>query len=62
MIAKDLYNSELVECTTEHRELATVGCFILQYANLRMLYYEFFDKFSGVIKFEELKLIQIPFI
>ena len=57
IVAKDLYEVELVKSTIEHREPIIVGFFILQYARLRMLelYYKFFDKFCDVNKFEELE-------
>ena len=49
---------ELVKSNIQHREPIIVGFFILQYATLRMLelYYNFFDKFCDVNKFEELKM------
>ena len=49
---------ELLKSTIEHREPIIVGFFILQYAKLRMLdfYYNFFDKFCDVNKFEELEM------
>ena len=58
IVAKDWYEAELVKSTIEHREPIIVGFFILQYAKLRMLelYYNFFDKFSDVNKFEELEM------
>ena len=48
---------ELIKSTIEHREPIIRGFFILQYANLRMLelYYNFFDQFCDVNKFEELE-------
>ena len=57
-VEKDLYQVELLKSTIEHRELIIVGFFILQYAKLRMLeiYYNFFDKFCDVNKFEELEM------
>ena len=44
VVAKDLFEVELVRSTIEHREPIIVGFFILQYAKLRMLelYYNFF--------------------
>ena len=47
-----------MKSTVEHREPIIVGFFILQYAKLRMLelYYNFFDKFFDVQKFEELEM------
>ena len=55
-VEKDLYEVELLNSTIEHREPIIVGFFILQYAKLRMLelYYNFFDTFCDVNKFEEL--------
>ena len=49
---------ELLKSTIEHREPIIIGFFILQYAKLRMLelYYNFFDKFCDVNKFEELEM------
>ena len=57
-VEKDLHKVELLKLTIEHREPIIVGFFILQYAKLRMLqlYYNFFDKFCDVNKFEELEL------
>ena len=57
-IEKNLYELELLKSTIEHREPIIVGFFILQYAKLRMLelYYNFFDKFCDVNKFEELEM------
>ena len=42
----------------ERREPIIVEFFLLQYAELRMLElsYNFFDKFRGVSKFEELEM------
>ena len=56
-VEKDLYEVELLKSTIEHREPIIVGFFILQYAKLRMLelFYNFFDKFCDVNKFEELE-------
>ena len=58
IVAKDLFEVELVKSTIEHCEPIIVGFFILQYAKLRMLelYYNFFDKFCDVNKFEELEM------
>ena len=55
-VEKDLYKVELLKSTIEHREPIIVGCFILQYAKLRILelYYNFFDKFCDLNKFEEM--------
>ena len=57
-VQKDLYEIELLKSKIEHKEPIIVGFFILQYANLRMLelYYNFFDKFCDVNKFEELEM------
>ena len=57
-VEKDLYEVELLKSTIEHREPIIIGFFILQYAKLRMLelYYNFFDKFCDVNKFEELEM------
>ena len=57
-VEKDLYEVELLKSTIEHREPIIVGFFILQYAKLRMLelYYNFFDKFCDVYKFEVLEM------
>ena len=54
VVVKDLYDVHLVKPTIEHRETIIVGFFIVQYAMLRMLelYYNFFDKFCNVNKFE----------
>ena len=48
----------MLKSTTEHREPIFVEFLILQYAKLRMLelYYNFFDKFCDVTKFEELEM------
>ena len=56
IVAKDLYEVELVKSIIELREPIIVGIFILQYAKLRMLelYYNLFDKFCVVNNFEEL--------
>ena len=58
IVAKVLYEVELVKSTIEHREPNIVGTFILQYAKLRMLelYYNLFDKFCVVNNFEELEM------
>ena len=49
---------ELVKSTIENREPIIVGFFILQYAKLRILelYYNFFNKFCDVNKFDELEM------
>ena len=53
---------EHVKSTIEHREPIIVRFLLLQYAKLRMLelYYNFFDQFLDVRKFENSKRIQIP--
>ena len=52
-----LFEVEMAEAEIEDREPIIVGFFILQYAKLRMLklYYNFFERFCDVNKFEELK-------
>ena len=57
-VEKDLYEVELLKSTIEHREPIIVEFFILQYAKLRMLelYYNFFNEFCDVNKFEELEM------
>ena len=52
------YEIELAKAEVEHKDPDVVGFFILQYANLRMLdfYYNFFDKFCDISKFEELEM------
>ena len=57
-ITDQLYEVELVKSEIEHREPIIVGCFILQYAKLRMLelYYNFFEKFCDTDKYEELEM------
>ena len=58
IVAEDFFEMELVKSTVEHREPIIVGFFILQNAKLRLLelYYNFFDKFCDVKKFEELEM------
>ena len=58
IVAKDLYEVELVKSTIELCETIIVGLFILQYAKLRMLelFYNFFDKICDVNKFEEFEM------
>ena len=58
IVAKDLYEVELVKSTIKHGEPIIVGFFILQYAKLRLLelFYNFFDKICDVNKFEELEI------
>ena len=57
-ISDQLYKVELVKSEIEHREPIIVGIFILEYAKQRMLelYYNFFKKFCGTDKYEELEL------
>ena len=57
-INDQLYEVELAKAEIEHREPIIVGFFILQYAKLRMLelYYNFFERFCDVSKFEELEM------
>ena len=57
-INDQLYEVELAKAEIKHREPIIVGFFTLQYAKLRMLelYYNLFDKFCDVNKFEELKM------
>ena len=57
-INDQLYEVELAKAEIEHREPIIVGFFILQYAKLRTLelYYNFFERFCDVNKFEELEM------
>ena len=57
-INDQLYEVELAKAEIEHSEPIIVGFFILQYAKLRMLelYYNFFERFCDVNKFEELEM------
>ena len=57
-INDQLYEVEMARAEIEHREPINVGFFILQYAKLRMLelYYNFFERFCDVNKFEELEV------
>ena len=57
-INDQLYEVELVKSEIEHREPIIVGFFILQYAELRILelYYNFFQKFCDIEKYEELEM------
>ena len=57
-INDQLYEVQLAKAEIEHREPIIVGFFILHYAKLRMLelYYNFFERFCDVNKFEELEL------
>ena len=57
-VSKEIYEVELAKSKIEHREPIIVGFFILQYAKFRMLelYYNFFDRFFDVDKFEELEM------
>ena len=58
IVEKYLFELELLKSTIEHRKPIIVGFFILQYEKLRMLelYYNFFDKFFDVNKFEALEM------
>ena len=57
-INDQLYELDLAKAEIEHRELIIVGFFILQYAKFRLLelYYNFFERFCYVNKFEELEM------
>ena len=57
-VEKDLYEVYLLKSTIEHREPIIVGFFTLHYAKMRILelYYNFFDKFYEVNKFEKLEI------
>ena len=57
-VENDLYEVELLKSTIEHREDIIVGFFILHFAKLRLLdlYYNYFEKFCDVNKFEELEM------
>ena len=57
-INDQLYEVELAKAEIEHRQPIIVGFCILQYAKLRMLelYYNFFERFCDVNKFEELEM------
>ena len=57
-INDQLYEVELAKAEIEHRKPIIAGFFILQYAKLRMLelYYNFFERFYDVNKFEELEM------
>ena len=57
-IKDQLYEVKLAKAEIEHREPLIVGFFILQYAKLRLLelYYNFFERFCDVNKFEELEM------
>ena len=53
-----LYDVELVKAQIAHKEPIIVWFFILYYAKLQLLelYYNFFNKFCDVNKFEELEM------
>ena len=53
-----LYEAEITRAQTEHKELITVGFFILQDEKLRLLElcYNFFNRFCDQNKFEELEM------
>ena len=57
-INDQLYEVEFAKTEIEHREPIIVGFSILQYAKLRMLelYYNFYEKFCDVNKFEDLEM------
>ena len=57
-INDQLYEVESAKAEIEHREPIIVGFFILQYSKLRMLelYYNIFERFCDVNKFEELEM------
>ena len=57
-INDQLFEVELAKAQIEHKEPIIVGFFILQYAKLRILelYYNFFERFCYVNKFEELEM------
>ena len=57
-INDQLYEAELAKAEIEHREPIIVEFFILHNAKLRMLelYYNFFERFCDVNKFEELEM------
>ena len=57
-ITDQQYEVELVKSEIERRETISVGFFILQYAELRMLdfYYNLFKNFCDTDKYEELEL------
>ena len=57
-INDQLCELELGKAEIEHREPIIVGFFILEYAKLRMLelYYNFFERFCDVNKFEKLEM------
>ena len=57
-VSKQIYKVEFAKSKIEHREPIIIGFFILQYAKLRMLelYYNFFDRFCDVDKFEDLEM------
>ena len=57
-INDQLYEVELAKAEVEYRRPIIVGFFIFQYAKLKTLelYYNFFDRFCEVNKFEELEM------
>ena len=57
-INDQLYEVDLAKAEIEHREPIIVGFFILQYAKPRLLelYYNFFERFCDVNKFEDLEM------
>ena len=57
-IKDQLYEVKLAKAEIEHKEPITVGFFIPKYAKLRILelYYNFFERFCDVNKFEEFEM------
>ena len=57
-IIDHLYEVQLAKAEIEHREPVIVEFFILQYAELSILelYYNFFERFCDVNKFEEIEM------
>ena len=57
-VNNSLYEVELAKAQIEHKEPIIVGFFILQYAKLRLLklYYNLFNNFCNVNKFEEMEM------
>ena len=57
-VNNSLHEVELAKAQIEQKEPMIVGVFILQYAKLRMieLYYNFFNRFCDVNKFEDLEM------
>ena len=57
-IKDQFYEVDLAKAEIQHRQPIIVGFFLLQYGKLRMLelYYNFFERFCGVNKLEELEM------